>query len=228
MKLKYLLPNHIKLDHVFDVQKLDANLQQVMAHFQGVMEANKKLCANNHKLVASVYDHFEQINLTVFNGDESDDEITLEACEMVNSENSPKARLRRDNVIPELDERNYNLPTELYTGSYFEEVVNSFKAPAVRVRLTKLKPGKNLTPHIDYDPSYAVRIIIPIRTTDKVVNKFWRKNEYEEVRLEAGIPYFLNTGVIHSVENNGDSDRIALMFSLDGTEDIQQYVAEAP
>lgn len=228
MKLKYRLPNHIKLPHQFDVKRLDDNLEQVMAHFQGVMEANKTLCANNHKLVASVYDHFEQINLTVFNGESSDEATTLESCEAVNTQNSPKSRLRRDDIIPELDERNYNLPTELYTGSYFEEVVNSFKSPAIRVRLTKLKPGKNLTPHIDYDPSYAVRIIIPIRTSDKVINRFWRKNECEEVLLEAGVPYFLNTGVVHSVENNGDSDRIALMFSLDGTEDIQQYVAETP
>ena len=225
IKLKYKLPNYIKLPHKFDIEKLDKNLEKVIDHFQGVMEANKYLCANNHKLVASVYDHFEQINLTVFNGDISNDAlVTLEACESVYKANSARARLRRDNVAPELDERNYNLPTELYTGSYFEEVVNSFKSPAIRVRLTKLKPGKELNPHIDYDPSYAVRIIIPIRTNPGVINKFWRKAEYEELKLDSGCPYFLNTGVLHSVQNSGTEDRIALMFSLDGTEDINPYI----
>lgn len=227
VKLKYKLPNYIKLPYQFDVAKLEENLQKVLGHFQGVMEANKYLCANNHRLVASVYDHFEQINLTVFNGVMSEDApCTVEACEAVYDANSARSRLRRENVAPELDERNYNLPTELYTGSYFEEVVKSFKSPAIRVRLTKLKPGKELNAHIDYDPSYAVRIIIPIRTNPGVINKFWRKSEYEELSLEAGCPYFLNTGVLHSVENSGTEDRIALMFSLDGTTDINQYIQE--
>ena len=222
-KLKYQLPNIIELPYRFDIEKLRNELDKISDKFKGVLEANGVLCANNHRLVKEVYDHFEQINLTIFKDQSSN--ISLETCENTYSANSAKKRLRRVDVDPGLDERNYNYPTEDFKGSYFEEVIRTFKCPAIRVRLTKLKPGKELVPHIDYDPSYATRIIIPIYTNDKVINQFWRKDEYFEHHLPAtGSAFFLNTGVKHSVINNGNTDRIALMFSLDGTQDIDQYI----
>lgn len=222
-KLKYKLPNIVKLPYKFDIDKLKYELGLVADNFVGVLEANGTLCANNHRLVKDVYDHFEQINLTTFKDNEA--EISLELCETTYNENSPRERLRRVNINPGLDERNYNTPSSSFTGSYFEEVVKTFKCQAMRVRLTKLIPGKSLVPHIDYDPSYATRIIIPIETNEQVLNQFWRKDQYEEIHLPAdGSAFFLNTGVKHAVVNNGTTDRIALMFSLDGTDDIDTYI----
>jgi hypothetical protein len=222
-KLKYQLPNIIELPYRFDIEKLRKELDNISNKFKGVLEANGTLCANNHKLVKEVYDHFEQINLTVFKDQPT--EVSLDLCETTYNTNSAKRRLRRTDIDSSLDERNYNYPTEDFTGSYFEEVIKTFKCPAIRVRLTKLKPGKELVPHIDYDPSYATRIIVPIYTNENVINQFWRKNEYFEQHLPAnGSAFFLNTGVKHSVVNNGDTDRVALMFSLDGTEDINDYI----
>lgn len=224
-KLKYKLPNIIELPYKFDIARLKLELDKISGKFKGVLEANGTLCANNHNLVKSVYDHFEQVNLTVFQGQSS--EISLDLCESTYNDNSAKKRLRRENIDAGLDERNYNYPTEDFTGSYFEEVVKTFKCPAIRVRLTKLRAGKSLTPHIDYDPSYATRIIIPIETNEQCINQFWRKEEYSECHLPAnGSAYFLNTGVKHNVVNNGLTDRVALMFSLDGTQDIQTYIKE--
>lgn len=222
-KLKYKLPDIVKLPFKFDIDRLQQELLPINHKFVGVLAANGTLCANNHELVKSVYDHFEQINLTVFNAQSS--EISLEQCENTNAMNSARRRLRRVDIDAGLDERNYNSPTNEFTGTYFEEIVNTFKCPAIRVRLTKLVAGKSLVPHIDYDPSYATRIIIPIITNEKVINQFWRKEEYAEYHLPAdGSAFFLNTGIKHNVVNNGDTDRIALMFSLDGTEDINSYV----
>jgi len=224
-KLKYRLPNFIKLPYKFDIQRLTSELQLVYGNFLGVLEANGALCANNHKLVKNVYDHFEQINLTTYNNQPA--EVTLDICEATYNDNSAKNRIRRSNIDPSLDERNYNTPTKAFIGSYFEEVVNTFESPAIRVRITKLNPGKKLDPHIDYDPSYATRIIIPIQTNSQCINQFWRKDEYTEVNLPAdGSAFFLNTGVKHAVINNGPTERIALMFSLDGTKDIEQFIAD--
>ena len=90
----------------------------------------------------------------------------------------------------------------------------------MRVRITKLAPGKEIPYHVDYDPTYAVRVIVPIFTNKGVKNFFKIRDEIKEYHLEAGQAYFLNTGFSHAVENQSDEPRIALMFSLDGQEDL--------
>lgn len=222
MKLKYRLPNIAKLKIQFDIEKLKQNLREIESKFIGIMPANGELCSNNHKLVSSVYDHFDQINLTTYSNLK---ELSLEECKILNEKYSIKDRIRKQHIDPGLVEDNYNIPTDYFKESYFFEVVNSFQCEAIRVRLTKLNPGKTLVPHIDYDPSYAVRIIIPIITNKECLNIFWRKNDRYEYFLEAnGSAYFLNTGVKHSVENKGSTPRIALMFSLKGYSDIEHLI----
>ena len=81
------------------------------------------LCDNHKELVKSVYDNFEQINLTT-------------PSEILPHTTSIKERLRRK------EEHLYSVPTEDYTGSYFEEIVNQLDATASRVRITKLAFNK--------------------------------------------------------------------------------------
>ena len=114
----------------------------------------------------------------------------------------------------------YNQPTEDYTGSVFEEIVTQLKAPASRVRITKLAPGKTIPFHVDYDVSYAVRCICPVYGGKNVINLFKRDGKLEAYNLEDGTANFLNIGYPHAVVNMSDQPRIALMFSLDGTDDL--------
>jgi len=199
---KHQLPCIHKFDLEIDLARLQKECDDAATSFVDVVSANPALCMNHMELVKNVYDNFEQINLTELNGEELDytDDV--------------KERIRRR------EETRYNKPTELYTGSYFEEIVNMFKASAMRVRITKLAPGKVIPFHIDYDPTYATRIIVPIYTNPDVRNLFKRKDQVEDYNLEAGNAYFLNTGFAHAVENNSAVPRIALMFSLDGQEDL--------
>ena len=123
--------------------------------------------------------------------------------------------------ILRLNEKSYNEPTQSYKSSYFYNVVNSFKEKAIRVRLTKIKAGTGIPPHIDYDPSYATRVIVPIVSSKEVVNQFWVKNSLQEYNLPAdGSAYFLNVGFRHAVINRSQQDRTCLMFSLDGQGDL--------
>lgn len=224
-KLKYKLPNLVKLDFKFDLEILKLELSKLECLFKSVLESNGQFCANNHKLVQNVHDHFEQISLTTY---KHQAEISLELCENTYYASNVKNRIRRQNIDPGLDERNYNLPISEYAGSYFEKVANSFASKPTRVRLTKLNAGKTIDPHIDYDPTYAVRIIIPIITDPQVINTFCRKNIYSEEHIPAnGHAYFINTGITHSVINNSKIDRIALMISLDGTSDIDKYIIKS-
>ena len=195
------LPTIANLNLDIDLERLREATDTLAQKFVDVRTANPMLCDNHMELVADVYDNFEQINLT-------------EPSEILPYEPSIKKRLRRR------EEHLYNVPTEDYTGSVFEEIVTQLKAPASRVRITKLAPGKTIPFHVDYDVSYAVRCICPVYGGKNVINLFKRDGKLEAYNLEDGTANFLNIGYPHAVVNMSDKPRIALMFSLDGTDDL--------
>ena len=219
---KYDLPCAYKLSHIkFDLNKL----RQALSPFQftDIYEANKGLCENHHQLASSVKEHFFQVSLTKCSTPAKD--FSLENCKnKAEGSRSQKYRLAtsRRNDFPWLDEHNWNIPTKLFQESYFYECTKLFKSPIIRARLTTLNPGKTITPHIDYNVDYAVRIIIPIYTNKQCWNYFWRQGRKIKLHISAdGHPWFLNVALKHSVENLGDSNRTVFMFSLAGTSDIQ-------
>lgn len=185
-----------------DLARLRKECDTLAEKFVDVRTANPMLCDNHMTLVEQVYDNFEQINLTT-------------PSEILPYTASIKERLRRK------EEHLYNVPTPEYIGSYFQEIVTQLKAKASRVRITKLAPGKMIPFHVDYDVSYAVRCICPIYGGSNVVNLFKRDGRLEAYNLEDGHAYFLNIAYPHAVVNMSDKPRIALMFSLDGHEDLE-------
>ncbi|MBG11252.1 MAG: hypothetical protein CMD92_08855 [Gammaproteobacteria bacterium] len=195
------LPSTANLNLDIDLARLREATDTLAQKFVDVRTANPMLCDNHMELVADVYDNFEQINLT-------------EPSEILPYEPSIKKRLRRR------EEHLYNQPTQDYTDSVFEEIVTQLKAPASRVRITKLAPGKTIPFHVDYDVSYAVRCICPVYGGKNVINLFKRDGKLEAYNLEDGTANFLNIGYPHAVVNMSNQPRIALMFSLDGTDDL--------
>ena len=199
---KQNLPTVRNFNLNIDLGKLQKATDTLAEKFVDVRTANPMLCMNHEELVGQVYDNFEQINLTT-------------PSEILPHTASIKERLKRK------EEHLYNVPTEDYSGSYFEKIVTQLKAPASRIRITKLAPGKAIPFHVDYDVSYAVRCICPRYGDRNVVNVFRRDGELEAYNLENGQAYFLNIGYPHAVMNMSDKPRIALMFSLDGTDDLE-------
>lgn len=195
------LPSTANLNLDIDLTRLREATDTLAQKFVDVRTANPMLCDNHMELVADVYDNFEQINLT-------------EPSEILPYEPSIKKRLRRR------EEHLYNQPTQDYTDSVFQKIVTQLKAPASRVRITKLAPGKTIPFHVDYDVSYAVRCIVPVYGGKNVINLFKRDGKLEAYNLEDGTANFLNIGYPHAVVNMSDQPRIALMFSLDGTDDL--------
>lgn len=202
MRKKHQLPTIANLNLNIDLERLQRETDALAAKFVDVRSANPMLCDNHMTLVEQVYDNFEQINLT-------------KPSKILPYTPDIRERLRRK------EEHLYNVPTEDFPGSVFEEIVSQCKAPASRVRITKLAAGKEIPFHIDYDVSYAVRCICPIYSDDLVINQFKRDGEIEEYVLEPGNAYFLNIAYPHAVFNRSDKPRIALMFSLDGQEDLE-------
>ena len=196
------LPSIHNFNLNIDLAELKQATDTLAEKFVDVRTANPMLCDNHMELVASVYDNFEQINLTT-------------PSEILPYTASIKERLRRR------EEHLYNIPTPEYTDSVFEKIVTQLNAPASRVRITKLAPGKTIPFHVDYDVSYGVRCICPIYGDKNVINLFRRDGELEAYTLENGNAYFLNIGYAHAVVNMSSKPRIALMFTLDGTEDLE-------
>jgi len=198
---KHNLPTIATLPISIDLDKLRKATDELVEKFTDVRSANPMLCMNHEELVKDVYDNFEQINLTT-------------PSEILPHTTSIKERLKRR------EEHLYNVPTEDYKGSYFEEIVTQCKAPASRIRITKLAPGKMIPWHVDYDVNYGVRCIVPIYGNDNVINLFKRDNKIEAYNLKNGVANFLNIGYTHGVVSMSKRPRLALMFTLDGTEDL--------
>lgn len=199
---KHNLPTISNFNLNIDLTKLQMETDKLTEKFVDVKSANPMLCDNHMELVSQVYDNFEQINLTT-------------PSKILPHTTSIKERLKRR------EEHLYNVPTKDYTGSYFEKIITQLNASASRIRITKLACNKVIPFHVDYDINYAVRCICPIYGNDQVVNLFKRDNKLEAYNLENGKAYFLNIGYPHAVVNMSNEPRIALMFSLDGTDDLE-------
>ena len=202
---KHNLPTIADLQLDVDLEKLRNETDKLADKFTDVKSANPMLCDNHMELVKSVYDNFEQINLTT-------------PSETLPHTTSIKERLRRK------EEHLYNVPTEEYTNSYFEKIITQLETPASRIRITKLAPSKMIPWHVDYDVTYGVRCIVPIYGGDNVINLFKRDDKIEAYSLKDGTANFLNIGYKHAVVNMSNAPRIALMFTLNGTKDIEKLV----
>lgn len=236
IRTKYQLPTFAKLPNImFDIDLLKDEVKRLENEWVNLFQANRGLCSNHEELAENNYTHFDQINLTYYEPtlntlmDLSD--LKAECRMIARSESLGKSKVdkfrtkirRLDSLPPAMNEHNWHHPLKIYEGSYIQHAIESqFNAVPIRVRLTRLKPGKDLTPHIDYGPDYAVRIIVPISGTTGVTNLFWVRNKLEEYNMNAdGSAYFLNIGHRHAVRHEGTEDRISLMFSLPTQQDIQ-------
>lgn len=226
LRKKYDLPNVARIPGFrCDITRLQSATRALGDKFVNVYKTDPRYFGQTLKLAESSGDIFQQLNLTEYNleraGDLSATELALLAQN--ESELSAAAAYRRklNPVDPRCDEHNYDKPTDFYRDSYFAEVVGRFRARAIRVRLARLPARSILDPHIDYDPSYATRVLIPIFSNPMAFTVVWRRNQPAFYALPAdGHAYFLNTGFKHGVVNFGETDRIALMISLATQEDL--------
>lgn len=96
------------------------------------------------------------------------------------------------------------------------------RAAFPRVMLARMAPGGVIKPHRDANPAakWPHKIHVPIQTNDKVV--FFV--EGVGYRMPEGEVFEVNNMGVHAVENNGDSDRIHLIFEY---YDLDQPVTAA-
>lgn len=96
-----------------------------------------------------------------------------------------------------------------------------------RVMLARMAPGGVIKPHRDANPAakWPHKIHVPLLTNDRVVF-FIDGTGYHFVEGEA---VEVSNMAVHAVENNGDTDRIHLIFEyFDADQPIPDWVGKLP
>ena len=132
---------------------------------------------------------------------------------------------------------------------YFPKIkiyLESLNTEIFLVRLLKLSANSKINPHRDKtfeDKQKKIRLHIPLITNDKVtfkilnkqykynrkvkkelIKKVWINKDIAEFKLSIGNLWYVNVDNIHSVENNGNTDRIHLVIDLKPTEDMLKII----
>lgn len=79
--------------------------------------------------------------------------------------------------------------------------------------LSRLGPGKKVLPHSDagwHADHFSCKAYVILKANEGCVNKF----PGEEVIMRPGETFLFENRVEHSVENNGDDDRVALIVAM--------------
>lgn len=93
---------------------------------------------------------------------------------------------------------------------YFQQLIQQFHCPLLSVRLLKLGAGAEIKPHRDHELGYedgCFRLHIPISTNPQVSFIL----DGEQLDMQPGECWYTNVNFVHSVANNGKSDRVHLV-----------------
>lgn len=217
---KNQLPAYKKLKIRFDPDRLLEDLRYLMKErsFNAYDNEYKDLFHGNtlddgkanlhNQNYSNIKDQFNTLPLTVFDED-------FDLSKRVELSNSIWDRKVAKNN-PKFDERFYR---KLVDGipEHTASVIETFSPYVHRTRYTKLKSGQRISEHVDYDTKYSVRLMMAIDTNDKCSNH-WRMPDgtIESVHLPAdGTIWFINQGIPHWAINDGDTDRVHIVLSVD-------------
>jgi hypothetical protein len=104
------------------------------------------------------------------------------------------------------DDNNCKVPTAMIFG-IADRIINTF--PDVRqLGIAGHPPGTFIDSHLDNDE--FLKIHIPIKTNPDA----WFFFENERVNMEEGHAYLVNTVEPHGTDNQGDTDRVHLIFKF--------------
>tara|TARA_E500000318_G_scaffold112014_2_gene133395 strand:- start:1483 stop:2196 length:714 start_codon:yes stop_codon:yes gene_type:complete len=101
---------------------------------------------------------------------------------------------------------------------YFHHVLDTIGNDVVhRTRFAKLAPQSSIKPHIDYNTEYGVRLHIPIVTNFGCsFGGIDHNGDTVEGHMPAdGKVWYINPGVKHWARNDGDTERVHMIISVD-------------
>ncbi len=229
-KNRHQCPIFAKLKLQFDIGKLREDLKFLnkTKTWDGLSKEYNALCETHKKLPQYFLKEEEKPDEKAGYSQLAVSELDESFCISPNNEEeSPWARrIAKKNKLA--DERFYRKPVP-GLPKYFSYVLDQFRPFLHRSRLARLKPGGEVKPHIDYDTTYSIRLHIPIESNSKCFNGCFVKGENIALNLPAdGGVWFVNQGLKHYALNNGETDRIHLILSVDSQKFISpEYLSKS-
>lgn len=183
------IPNHIRLQQSYDLDRLNAELKTIVA--KGWNTQKPFSASGVDGLMTTVYHegNWKIISLRSLGGDDG----------------------RTDPGGPALVDYAY---TSYSDGApYIRSILDQFDGYVRTTRLSVLNPGENIDPHCDTYIALRygqVRLHVPIVTNEDTVMTIGG----EDSHWSAGQLWFGDFSKHHSVVNNGDSPRVHLIFDV--------------
>lgn len=136
-------------------------------------------------------------------------------------------------ILLKLTDHNHNKTKTFEEWYEWKDVINPvlnqiypiFKNPFLnKCMIANVRPGKQIPEHTDSAQSFTLshRLHIPLVTNKEAVMTI----KGEERNMKVGVCYEVNNKQLHSVVNNGDTDRIHLLFDIYERTDEEQKMAE--
>ncbi len=99
-----------------------------------------------------------------------------------------------------------------FARSYLEKIADQLDSLPGRAKIVCLPAGKRVYPHIDRGAYYEAhnRYHLVLKST----NGSWLKTEEEEIRMQEGELWWFDNDRMHEAMNDGDEDRIHMIFDL--------------
>ena len=114
-------------------------------------------------------------------------------------------------IYPDPAAESFEETAEMNRCSYIPEVLKSFECELETVRFLRLGAGAKILEHRDFKLGFedgVARIHIPVATNPQVVFRLGG----EDLEMKEGEAWYLNFNLPHSVENNGEKDRVHLVL----------------
>jgi hypothetical protein len=122
---------------------------------------------------------------------------------------------KADQIIPDLIGDAAYMDTPLMQSCRaVKDLLQTMHCPVLSVRFLNLQAGAVIKPHRDLELAFEngeARLHFPVFTNDAV--EFFVEEEL--VRMREGECWYINANLMHSVTNNGSSDRIHLVIDCE-------------
>lgn len=112
-----------------------------------------------------------------------------------------------------------------FARSYLEKVATRLNSVPGRAKIVCLPAGKRVYPHIDRGAYYRAhnRYHLVLKST----SGSWLKTEEEEIRMKEGELWWFDNDRMHEAMNDGDEDRVHMIFDLLPRESVSNVLGEA-
>lgn len=167
------------------------------------------------------YSSYHQILLTEFN----QSAVQMDEPDLAGASKFTTYKADSLRSSAKLDESKYNFPRPFLSEMpELSRILAFFGSRLMRARFAKISPGFKIKPHIDYDTTYGIRLHMAVQTNSlaKIFARRSQKDSFEQFHIPAdGFLYFVNAGFEHYAGNEGDSDRVHLVLSVLGQQDVE-------